>query len=138
MTRITRPDCGITRNSTSTHTTHTKVFVISVIDPSLGGQCEWYRMTRMTAGLHDYYVQNYKDIHIMDKHYIIHINTRCTLHREAKVDCHESPTLRIQVYTSCLEILAVPIGLVLARNSFPSCINGVAKEVLPPRSRVGL
>ena len=43
------------------------------------------------------YAQIYKYTHIIHKHkyYIIPINTRCTLHREAKVYCHESLTLRI-------------------------------------------
>ena len=50
MTGVTGSDCADIRNLINTHThTHSEVFVTSIIDPPLGDQCEWHRMTRMTG-----------------------------------------------------------------------------------------
>ena len=50
MTRMTGSDCAVMCNLINTHThTHApasdpRFFVVSIIDPPLGDQCEWHRL----------------------------------------------------------------------------------------------
>ena len=59
MTRMTGPDCVVMCNLINTYI-HT--YIHTYIRPPREDQCEWHRMTRMTAGLR-VYVQFNKYIH---------------------------------------------------------------------------